>query len=335
MSTDMKRISSAPLSHSAGQLRIDDQELNPAQLAAVLHDEGPLLVVAGAGTGKTRTLTYRVARLVQDGIPPEAILLLSFTRKAAEEMLKRAAQLLDARCQRVSGGTFHSFAFRTLRQHASKIGFQKGFSIMDRPDTEQCLELLGKTHIPASHRRHMPRAASLATLYSRAVNKEQSLQDIIYEDCPQYGEQVARIVQLQTLYQQHKREYAVCDYDDLLVYLRQLLARHRPVREKLRAQYRYLLVDEYQDTNLIQADIVCLLAGEQRNVMVVGDDAQSIYAFRGAHFQNITSFADRFPAARIITLEENYRSSQPILDLSNAIIANAICPFVRLGFPPA
>jgi len=298
-------------------------ELNSAQLAAVTHGDGPLLVIAGAGSGKTRTLTYRVARLVEDGTPPETILLLSFTRKASHEMLRRAAGLLDHRCHRVSGGTFHSFANSVLRRHAGAIGFSEGFSIIDRADAEDLIGLIRKEFGTRAESKKLPRKSTLANIFSRSINKELSIEDIIYDDYAHFEHQLGIIETISKIYQQRKREHFFCDYDDLLVYLHQLLSENDAVRQSLSSFYRHILVDEYQDTNLIQAEIIALLAGEHRNVMVVGDDSQSIYAFRGANFKNIISFPERFPGTRVIKLEENYRSLQPILDLTNSVIEEA------------
>jgi DNA helicase-2/ATP-dependent DNA helicase PcrA len=312
------------------------QVLNPAQYEAVTFGQGPLLVIAGAGSGKTRTLTYRVARLVEEGVAPQAILLLSFTRKASQEMLRRASLLLDQRCQEVSGGTFHSFANSVLRRFAAKIGFDQGFSIIDRADSEDLINLIRKEFGSGDDGRHLPRKSTLASVFSRAVNKSVPLEDIIYEEYPHFGAQRELIQQIWQLYGQRKREHHFIDYDDLLVCLHRLLATHEDVRERLASKYEYIMVDEYQDTNQIQAEIVLLLAGARKNVMVVGDDAQSIYAFRGANYKNIIGFPDRFPGTRIIKLEENYRSLQPILDLTNALIAPAAekyskCLFTQRG----
>jgi len=300
-----------------------DKVLNPAQLAAVTHDAGPLLVIAGAGSGKTRTLTYRVARLVENGVEPKSILLLSFTRKASQEMLKRAGVLLDHRCYQVSGGTFHSFANAVLKRYAAKIGFEKGFSIIDRSDAEDLIAMIRKEFSRAQDERKLPRKSTLANIFSRSINKAMPIEEVIYDDYPHFEFQMETIARIWHLYQQRKREHYFCDYDDLLVNLHRLLSENEDIRQRLTTSYRHILVDEYQDTNLIQADIISLLSGPQKNVMVVGDDSQSIYAFRGANFKNIITFPDRFPGTRIIKLEENYRSLQPILDLTNTIIDEA------------
>jgi DNA helicase-2/ATP-dependent DNA helicase PcrA len=306
--------------------------LNSAQLAAVIHDTGPLLVIAGAGSGKTRTLTYRVARLVEKGVPPSSILLLSFTRKASQEMLKRAARLSDPRCHRVSGGTFHSFANAILRRYTGNIGFENGFSIIDRSDSENLIGMACKEVGDANDKRKLPRKSTLANIYSRAVNKAMSIDEVIDQDYPHFGFQSKTIASIWELYQRRKREHYFCDYDDLLVYLHQLLAENIDIRQRLASQYQYIMVDEYQDTNLIQGDIVSLLTGPENNIMVVGDDSQSIYAFRGANFKNIIIFPERFPNTRVIKLEENYRSRQPILNLTNAMIEQAADKYSKTLF---
>jgi len=298
-------------------------QLNASQYAAITATEGPLLVIAGAGSGKTRTLTYRVARLVEEGIAPSSILLLTFTRKAAHQMLERATQLLDSRCGNVAGGTFHSFGNGILRRYASHLGINPGFAIMDRVDAEAAINLLRKEIGTGRKQRSFPRKHTLANIFSRAVNKMTSIEDVVYDDYPHLSSDVEAVADLFQAYQRHKREHQLLDFDDLLVYLQQLLRTNRECRERLSSAYRYIMVDEYQDTNKIQAEILYLLTGSQQNIMVVGDDSQSIYAFRGANFKNIMEFPNMFPGTRIITLEENYRSVQPILDLTNLIIDQA------------
>jgi len=306
--------------------------LNPSQLEAVNFKEGPLLVIAGAGSGKTRTLTYRVARLVEEGISPDAILLLTFTRKASQQMLKRATALLDNRCERVAGGTFHSFSHGVLRRYASKIGFDHDFSIIDRTDAEQLISMLRKEMGVFSSGRSFPRKQTLVNIFGRAVNKVLSVEDVVLNDYPHFTSQIEAIVALFNAYRKQKAENNLFDYDDLLVYLAMLLKNHADVREKICSTYHYLMVDEYQDTNKIQAEIIYLLAGINKNVMVVGDDSQSIYAFRGANFENIMRFPEVFPGTRIIRLEENYRSVQPILKLTNVIIERATQKYSKILF---
>ncbi|MDH3878976.1 MAG: ATP-dependent helicase [Desulfobacterales bacterium] len=303
--------------------------LNPSQLEAVTQTEGPLLVIAGAGSGKTRALTYRAAYLVEKGISPAAILLLTFTRKASQEMLRRAAQLLDERCEKISGGTFHSFANAMLRKYAAHMGLDPAFGILDRSDSENLIGLLRKEFQPATQQRSFPRKKTLANIFSRAVNKARSLEEIIANDYPHFESHLEIISRLQQTFEIRKQEHHFLDYDDLLIYLRRLLADYPAARDRISAGYQYIMVDEYQDTNTIQAEILYLLTQVNRNIMVVGDDAQSIYAFRGANFRNIIDFPKMFPETRIVYLEENYRSIQPILTLTNAIIERAKEKFTK------
>ena len=298
-------------------------ELNPAQYDAATATEGPVLVVAGAGTGKTRTLVFRVARLVESGVDPANVLLLTFTRKAAAEMLRRASLLLDGRCDRVAGGTFHSFANSTLRRHGRALGLQSNFTILDRGDAEDVINLLrGGLGLDKKEKR-FPRKQTINDMYSMAVNKSQPLPRLIEEEYGHLAEHLDDLLELHRRYVAYKAERQLVDYDDLLVKLRDLLVADAPTRQRVSRTYRYIMVDEYQDTNALQAEIVRALAAEHDNVMAVGDDAQSIYSFRGADFRNIMDFPLLFPGARVITLEENYRSTQPILDVTNAIIERA------------
>jgi len=300
-----------------------EEALNASQLEAVKFDEGYILVIAGAGSGKTRTLTYRVARLVESGISPRTVLLLTFTRKSSQEMLKRAALLLDDRCERISGGTFHSLAYSLLRRYAPKIGFANGFAILDRADTESLIEMLRKEMGLASKHRSFPRKNTLANIFSKAVNKVISIETEVSSYYPHFMSCLEDINNLHDTYRQRKKELQYVDYDDLLIYLKVLLQDHPDIRDRISSGYRYIMIDEYQDTNKVQADIVRLLSSVNKNVMAVGDDSQSIYAFRGANFKNIMTFPDIFPGTRIIRLEENYRSVQPILNLTNVIISKA------------
>lgn len=299
-------------------------ELNPAQFEAVMHRDGAALIIAGAGTGKTRTLIYRVARLVEDGIDPKSILLLTFTRKSSAEMVRRAAILLDGRCQDVSGGTFHSFAHQSLRRYARLIGFDPNFSILDQSDAEDVVNLLrGNVTGNAREAKRFPRKQTLFSMISAAVNRVQSLEEIVREDYPQYEGDIEAITQVYHAYDQYKRRHNLMDYDDLLLHLLTVCREVGEVRKHFHATYRHVMVDEYQDTNKLQHEIVMHLAGPQENVVAVGDDAQSIYSFRGADFRNILEFPHSFRQCRIIKLEENYRSTQPILNLTNEIIKRA------------
>ncbi|HYD49854.1 MAG TPA: ATP-dependent helicase [Terriglobales bacterium] len=299
------------------------EELNPAQHQAVVSTDGPLLVVAGAGTGKTRTLVYRVARLVESGVDPTQILLLTFTRKASAEMLRRASNLLDGRCDQVSGGTFHSFANLTLRRYGKVLGLHSSFTILDRGDSEDVINLL-RAHMGLDKKeRRFPRKQAIAEIFSMAVNKSRPLAELIEVEYSHLIDHLAELIELQQRFTAFKAERQLLDYDDLLIKLWQLLDLHSETRSQLSLRYRYIMVDEYQDTNALQAEIVRLLGSEHRNVMAVGDDAQSIYSFRGADFRNIMDFPALFPGAQVIALEENYRSTQPILDVTNSIIGAA------------
>jgi ATP-dependent DNA helicase UvrD/PcrA len=299
------------------------EELNPRQLEAATTLEGPMLVVAGAGSGKTRTLVYRVARLVESGVPPGAILLLTFTRRAAQEMLRRAAALVGESCAQVAGGTFHSFAHLTLRRYGSVVGLAPGFTILDRGDSEDVMGLVRAELGLDRRERRFPRKQTLAEIHSMAVNCATSVADLVAARYPHLDDDLDDLARLYARYADFKTGKQLVDYDDLLVKLRDALATGPDLAARLGRQYRFVMVDEYQDTNTLQAEIVRLLATAHQNVMVVGDDAQSIYAFRGANFRNIMDFPTLFPSARVITLDENYRSTQTILDLANAVINGA------------
>ncbi len=305
-------------------MRIDyEKNLNPAQLAAVETVEGPVLVIAGAGSGKTRTLTYRVARLVEGGTPPDAVLLLTFTRKASGEMLRRASELLDARCEMVAGGTFHSFSHLLLRRYADRLGYSPRFAVLDRSDMEAVVGQALDKVLPKRPTRGFPKKSTLADVISAAANKSLPVPEILREDHPhflRYEEEIAAVAQA---YACAKREQSLMDFDDLLLLARALLLENPDLRERVASRYLYIMVDEYQDTNRVQAEILELLGRSHGNVMAVGDDCQSIYGFRGADFENIMRFPEVFPGTRLIRLEENYRSTEPILSLANGIVNQA------------
>ncbi len=304
--------------------------LNPSQLAAVTHREGPILVIAGAGSGKTRTLIYRVARLIESGVPPGAILLLTFTRRASQEMLRRVEHLVGDRTRAVAGGTFHSFANLTLRQFGSAIGLKPNFTILDRSDMEDVVNLLRTRMGLGSRDRRFPKKGAITEAISMARNKRRELGEEIELDFPHLAEHRDDLVRLAAAYDAYKRERGLLDYDDLLYRLAELLEQHDNVRRRLGETYRYIMIDEYQDTNLIQAELVRLLAATHRNVMAVGDDAQSIYSFRGANFRNIMDFPEIFPGARVVKLEQNYRSLQGILDVANEVISRAADKYTKV-----
>ena len=305
-------------------IKVDyEKDLNQAQFQAVTTTEGPLLVIAGAGTGKTRTLVYRVARLVETGVRPESVLLLTFTRRSAASMLARAAALADERCQRVSGGTFHSTAYSVLRKYSELADISRSFSVMDQNDTEDLIELLRRQMGFTGKDRQFPRKRTISTVFSMSVNKIQPIQEVVGREYPQYLDDTPDLQALFDKFERYKRERQLLSYDDLLVRLRDALEGGEELRQKLGTQHQYIMVDEYQDTNKLQAQIIRLLASGHDNVAVVGDEAQSIYSFRGASFRNMLEFPELFPGAQIIKLEENFRSTQPILDLANALISDA------------
>jgi len=282
-----------------------------------------VLVIAGAGSGKTRTLVYRLAYLVEQGVDPGAILLLTFTRKASREMLTRAAHLLERPLGQVVGGTFHSVCYHWLRQYGEVLGYPQGFTVMDRSDQGDLLQMLKDRLGLKTLVGPFPRKETLAEILGAMVNKGLSLEGVLARDYPQFLEHRRHLAQMADAYQEEKRRHHLLDYDDLLLEGRRLLTEQEEVRRQLSERFRYLMVDEYQDTNRLQAELVRLLAYTHSNVMAVGDDSQSIYSFRGANFRNIMDFPSLFPGTRIIKLEENYRSTQPILDLTNAIISGA------------
>ncbi len=298
--------------------------LNSQQLAAVTAGEGPSLVIAGAGSGKTRTLVYRVAYLIDSGIDPSHILLLTFTRKSSQEMLDRAGELIGVRSERVRGGTFHSVANMLLRRYGRSIGLEPGFTILDRGDAEDLIALVRAQLGLNEKDKRFPRKGTIAEMFSKSENTLRPLAEIVVEEFDHFSDHLEALEQLQRGYQASKRQRQLVDYDDLLVLLRRLVMEDEGVRRTISSLYRYILVDEYQDTNRLQADVVRHLASTHQNVMVVGDDAQSIYAFRGATFKNIMEFPALFPGTTIYKLEENYRSTQPILNLANTIIEAAV-----------
>ncbi|MDR2945837.1 MAG: ATP-dependent helicase, partial [Candidatus Adiutrix sp.] len=297
--------------------------LNPSQLAAATYEGGPLLIVAGAGSGKTRTLVHRVAYLVDKGVPPQAILLLTFTRKAAQEMIGRATALVGRKAAQVAGGTFHGLANSLLRPHAHLLGYPAGFSIMDQDDAESLISRIRGELPEAKKHKRFPQKGALLNMLSQAINKDRPLLETIADGFPHFIEYAAIIDKIGQLYREHKIQNALMDFDDLLVGLEIILRDHEDLRRRLAGRYDYILVDEYQDTNPIQARLTHLLGRDHLRVTAVGDDAQSIYAFRGASFRNIMDFPEIFPGTHILKLEENYRSQEPIVTLANHLIAQA------------
>lgn len=299
-------------------------ELNPAQAEAVTIPDGPILVIAGAGSGKTRTVVHRVAWLLEQGFDPSSILLLTFTRKAAEEMLSRAARLLDDRASLVSGGTFHSTGNLLLRRYGRLLGYDSAFSIMDQGDMHEALDLAKRSLSPQpADLKRFPKARTIADVLSRCVGGGGTASEVLSARYPHLEEYADDVERIQLLYEEYKKSHNLMDYDDLLVNTIRLLEEHEDVRMEVSTRWKHILVDEYQDTNRLQARIVRLLASAHDNVMVVGDDSQSIYSFRGADFTNIMEFPQSFPGTRVVKLEENYRSTQHILSVTNHIIQRA------------
>lgn len=305
------------------------EELNSSQYEAASAVEGIYLIIAGAGTGKTRTLVYRVARLIESGYEPNSILLLTFTRKAANEMMRRASMLLDDRCSKIRGGTFHSFANITLRKYARAIGLDSNFTILDQGDSEDVINLIRSQDKFLTKERRFPNKQTLGKVYSLSVNTTRRVEEIIQEDYPHFLPLLDKILHIQKIYTDYKRKNNLLDYDDLLIYLKEFLFSGGLAAKAFTSEIKFIMVDEYQDTNHLQAEIVKGLAQYNRNVMVVGDDSQAIYSFRGADFKNIMEFPKLFPEAKIIKLEENYRSYQSILDFANRINHTALEKFEK------
>jgi DNA helicase-2/ATP-dependent DNA helicase PcrA len=315
--------------------------LNPAQREAAAfgsrNDDGgfmagPMLVIAGAGTGKTMTLAHRDAHLVIEGTSPERILLLTFTRRAAEEMTRRVENIVRATTREVSplpagglpwSGTFHSIANRLLRHFASNVGLDPGFSVLDRGDAADMLDVVRHERRLTRTSKRFPKKDTCLAIYSRCVNTQQSLADTLEQHYPWCNDWAEELGDLFRHYVERKQQCQSLDYDDLLLYWGHLVDDAEFARE-IGAWFDHVLVDEYQDTNLVQAQILHALKPDGRGVTVVGDDAQSIYSFRAAEVENILGFPDRFmPTAKIVTLEQNYRSTQPILDTANRLIAES------------
>jgi DNA helicase-2/ATP-dependent DNA helicase PcrA len=315
---------------AATHLQIDyARELNEQQLAAVTAPPGPSLVIAGAGSGKTRTLTYRVAFLLEQGIPPERILLLTFTNKAAREMMRRVADLLGQELASLWGGTFHSLGNRVLRQHAELLGYQRDFAILDREDSKDLLgACLGEMGLDPKVTR-LPKPEVLGEVISLAVNMCKPIRQILHEQFEHFERIHEPIADLEKRYVARKRATNAMDFDDLIVLWLRLLRDHAEVREYYQRRFQFLLVDEYQDTNGLQSELIDLLAERHHNLMVVGDDAQSIYAWRGANFQNILKFPERYPEAKVYRIETNYRSTPEILTVANSAIASNALQFTK------
>ena len=312
-----------PIADSTGTPRDFAAELNPQQAAAATHGDGPLLIIAGAGTGKTRTLVYRVAHLIERGVPAERILLLTFTRRAAQEMLSRAERLVGGNSKRVHGGTFHATAHRLLRRYGQAAGLPKDFTIMDQGDSEDLMQLSRAQLGYASKGKRFPKKETLQYVYSRHINTGISIDDIIRDSYPQFVDYLEDFGKIYADYTRRKTERNLVDYDDLLLFWALLLEASPELGKKIASLYDHILVDEYQDTNVLQARILRGMCKTHNNITVVGDDAQSIYSFRGANFRNILDFPKQFAGATVVTLEQNYRSTQPILNVTNTLISRA------------
>jgi DNA helicase-2/ATP-dependent DNA helicase PcrA len=304
------------------------KSLNASQHLAVTTINGPLLVIAGAGTGKTRTIIYRVAYLLENEIPPEKILLLTFTRKASNEMINRVSTLLnDINCGNIMAGTFHSFANYALRRYYKILNILPNFTIVDTTDSEDILDLIRQELKMEKKNKAFPRKSRIQTIISKARNCNLDIGKVIeneYKGLNGFTEDIEVIFQA---YTEYKKANNIFDYDDLLEFLRDSLKNNLLFRERIQESFRYIMVDEFQDTNIVQKEIIDLIAEKYKNVMVVGDDSQSIYAFRGADVENILRFPETYPDCRVIKIEQNYRSKQDILNFSNAIIHNA-----RIGY---
>ncbi len=311
-------------------LQIDyARELNAQQHAAVTATPGPALVIAGAGSGKTRTLTYRVAFLLEQGVPADRILLLTFTNKSAREMMRRVVEILGHDLASLWGGTFHSIGNRILRQHADRLGFRRDFTILDRDDAKDLLQAaLDDSGIDVTATR-LPKPDVIGDVFSMAANTGHTIARTLQENHPQFEDLALIMEDLRTRFIARKRAANVMDFDDLLGLWLRLLKEHEDIRDIYQRRFQFILVDEYQDTNELQGELIDLLAARHRNVMVVGDDAQSIYSWRGANFQNILEFPKRYAGARVYKIETNYRSTPEILDVANAAIATNTLQFTK------
>jgi DNA helicase-2/ATP-dependent DNA helicase PcrA len=292
--------------------------LNDAQYQAVTTLEGPLLVIAGAGSGKTRVIEYRALHLVKSGVNPSSILLLTFTRRAASEMISRASRH-DPRCRDIDGGTFHSFAYKVIKRYAKAVGFEQDLLVLDESDAQDALHRCATVLSLYERDKRFPKKDTLKTIISMSINKASPISEIVKREYPHFVEYIEDIKRLAMAYAEYKIKRGYLDYDDMLIYLKAMLE-NKEIHKILSDRYRYIMVDEYQDTNLLQAEIASLIASPLNNIMIVGDDAQSIYGFRGANHKNIMNFPERFPDCKIIKLEVNYRSTQSVLNCANAVL---------------
>jgi DNA helicase-2/ATP-dependent DNA helicase PcrA len=313
--------------HPSGLKLNYEKDLNPEQHAVVMHAGGPMLVLAGAGTGKTRTVTYRVARLIETGVRPEHILLLTFTNKAAREMMRRVEFLIGRNIHGLWGGTFHHIGNMVLRKHCLLIGYKEGFSILDREDSKDlfdiCLAEIKKRET------FIPKGSVLCEMYGLMKNTKIGIDELLSFRFPHFFNAGDEIKHAISLYDKKKHTLNLMDFDDLLTNWKRVLLEHENIQDYYASKLMHILVDEYQDTNKLQAEIVDLLSSTHRNIMAVGDDAQSIYSFRGADFENILKFPERYPDVAIFNLTTNYRSTPQILNLANNSITHNIRQFQK------
>ncbi len=305
-----------------------EEALNPEQRAAVLHDSGPALVLAGAGSGKTRVITYRVAYLINKGISPSRIFLATFTNRAAKEMVRRASSLVGLDLSSLWAGTFHHLSNLLLRKNASFIGYSRSFTILDREDSRELIKTIRNERVKKGDKKRFPRANVLQDIHSFLINTKKSLDEVVLEKYPDFIEMTEIFKVIFQDYRKRKKESNLMDFDDLLYYLDILLDEPR-FRETYGNYFLHILVDEYQDTNLLQAEIVQKLGSLHHNIMVVGDEHQSIYSFRGARFQNLLDFLEEYPETKIYTIETNYRSTPEILRLATSIISSSKFSFKK------
>lgn len=301
---------------------INYEKLNKFQYEAVMHDKGPALLLAGAGTGKTRTLIYRVAHLIESGVSPESILLLTFTNKAANEMKERAEKMLKDKCG-ITACTYHSFCVKMLRFYGKMAGISPDFTIISGPDEADIIDIV-KSELNFQKLKNMPSASVFASMLSTCVNKRLTLEELLKEQKYwRFRQNERKLLLLREETKKYKEEHNLFNYDDILLKFDQMLTDYSNIARRIEDTYRYIMVDEYQDTNTLQDSIIRKIRTKNTNLMVVGDDMQSIYKFRGADVQNILSFPKRYTDCKVIYLTENYRSSQEILNLANHVMTNA------------
>jgi DNA helicase-2/ATP-dependent DNA helicase PcrA len=314
-----------------GDYKIDyTNQLNTAQLAAVTTTRGPLLVIAGAGSGKTRVIVYRVSYLLENNVEPEKILLLTFTRKAAHEMINRVGQLLqDQRVGKVVGGTFHSFATHVLRKYANLLNIPHNFTIIDTADSEDTIDLV-RTELKFNRNdKKFPKKKRLQKIISGSRNRNMNIRDFVERYYTGLIDYIKDIELIYNGYTRYKEISNLFDFDDLMEFMRNSLRDNIRFRKRLQEDFRYIMVDEFQDTNIVQKEIVDYIAQKHRNIMVVGDDSQSIYAFRGANYENILRFPQHYPECRVVKIEKNYRSNQNILQFTNNIIDHSVIGYKK------